>query len=180
MCRNIKTRIICRHGSIRLRKCLIFAIWRPFCFMQIRRWKTQNPAGEPVFSNSACFSYVQKSCSTLLPQNAPRCLLEAFFQKLYTANACIIGVCFVLYDNTDYIVCRYCKRYRLIKWIFARCQWSTIAVALTKQLICSTWLSKATIFLNFFDFWNANRGYMHMITSLLNVKRTNLWYCRKI
>ena len=43
--------------------------------------KTQNPAWEHVFSNSACFNCVKKSCSTLLPQNAHWCLLEAFFRN---------------------------------------------------------------------------------------------------
>ena len=42
--------------------------------------KNQNSAWEQSSSNSACHSYVKKSCSPLLPQNAPCCLLEAFIQ----------------------------------------------------------------------------------------------------
>ena len=43
--------------------------------------KTQNSAWEPGSSHSACLSYVKKTGSPLLPQNAPWWLLEAFFQK---------------------------------------------------------------------------------------------------
>ena len=44
--------------------------------------KTQNSAWEPGSSHSACLNYVKKTGSSLLPQNAPWWLLEAFFSEI--------------------------------------------------------------------------------------------------
>ena len=51
--------------------------------------KTQNSAWEPGSSHSPCLSYVKKTGSPLLPQNAPWWLLEAFFRNPSRLCVCV-------------------------------------------------------------------------------------------
>jgi len=53
---------------LRLRKWLIMAVWKPFGFVLIGRWKNPNPAWEQGLSNSACHNYVKKSVPHFYPK----------------------------------------------------------------------------------------------------------------